>query len=126
MSETNARLNLFDSHCHVDDRKFDGDRDEVLARMTEYGVTRYAVVGSDMESSKHAIDFAQAHDGAYAVVGIHPHEAKTYQEGDLDTLTAWLKEAGFTAIRVYGDRRMEPPREGEQRIYIKARKGCLK
>ena len=41
-------------------------------------------------------------------------------------LTAWLKEAGFTAIRVYGDRRMEPPREGEQRIYIKARKGCLK
>ena len=81
---------LFDSHCHVDEPKFDADIGEVLARMTENGVTRYAVIGSDMESSRHAIDFTQAHDGAYAVVGIHPHEAKTYQEGDLETLTAWL------------------------------------
>ncbi len=41
-------------------------------------------------------------------------------------LTAWLKEAGFTSIRVYGDRVLEAPREGEQRIYIKARKGKIK
>ncbi|MDY3224713.1 MAG: class I SAM-dependent methyltransferase [Candidatus Faecousia sp.] len=38
-------------------------------------------------------------------------------------LTAYLKAAGFTGIRVYGDRRMEPPRPGEQRMYFKARKG---
>lgn len=42
---------LFDSHCHVDEPKFDEDRDEVLARMAANGVTRYAVVGSDMETS---------------------------------------------------------------------------
>ncbi len=40
-----------------------------------------------------------------------------------EELTAYLKEAGFSHIRIYADRRMEPPREGEQRIYIKARKG---
>ncbi len=40
-------------------------------------------------------------------------------------LTAWLKEAGFTSIRVYGDRVMQPPAAGEQRIYIKARKGKI-
>ena len=40
-----------------------------------------------------------------------------------DQLVGFLKEAGFTHIRVYGDRRMEAPVEGEQRIYIKARKG---
>ena len=38
----------------------------------------------------------------------------------------FLKEAGFTHIRVYGDRRFEAPGEGEQRIYIKARKGKIK
>lgn len=41
-------------------------------------------------------------------------------------LVGYLKEAGFTSVRVYGDRRMEAPKEGEQRIYIKARKGKIK
>ena len=40
-----------------------------------------------------------------------------------EQLTRYLKEAGFTHIRVYADRRFEAPGEGEQRIYIKARKG---
>ncbi len=40
-------------------------------------------------------------------------------------LTEYLKAAGFTNVRVFADRRMEPPRAGEQRIYIKARKGRI-
>ncbi len=96
------RYELFDSHCHVDDPKFADDIGEVLARMAEYGVTRYAVIGSDMASSRRAIDFAQDHDGCYAAVGIHPHEAKGYQEGDLDLLTDWLKEDRVQAIGEIG------------------------
>ena len=41
-------------------------------------------------------------------------------------LTKYLKAAGFTHIRVYADRLFEAPREGEQRIYFKARKGIRK
>ena len=43
-----------------------------------------------------------------------------------DQLVGYLKNAGFTHIRVYADRRLEAPAEGEQRIYIKARKGKIK
>ena len=43
-----------------------------------------------------------------------------------DQLIGYLKDAGFTHIRVYADRRLEAPTEGEQRIYIKARKGKIK
>ena len=43
-----------------------------------------------------------------------------------EQLKEYLKAAGFTHIRVYADRRFEAPREGEQRIYIKARKGKIK
>ena len=43
-----------------------------------------------------------------------------------DQLTGYLKAAGFTHIRVYADRLFEAPREGEQRIYFKARKGIIK
>lgn len=43
-----------------------------------------------------------------------------------EQLKSYLKEAGFTDISVYGDRRLSPPEMGEQRIYFKARKGKLK
>lgn len=43
-----------------------------------------------------------------------------------EQLVRYLKDAGFTAIAVYGDRKLSPPEEGEQRIYIKARKGKVK
>lgn len=43
-----------------------------------------------------------------------------------EQLTAYLKEAGFCAIEVFADRALLPPRDGEQRIYLKARKGRVK
>ena len=43
-----------------------------------------------------------------------------------EELTAWLKQAGFTNIEVFADQQMIPPRDGEQRIYLKARKGKIK
>ena len=43
-----------------------------------------------------------------------------------EQLTGWMRDAGFTAIEVFADRRFEPPAEGEQRIYIKGRKGKIK
>lgn len=41
-------------------------------------------------------------------------------------LTGYLREAGFTSVAVYADRKFSPPEAGEQRIYIKARKGKIK
>ena len=43
-----------------------------------------------------------------------------------EMLTDFLREAGFTGIRVYGDRRLEAPNSADQRIYFKARKGKVK
>lgn len=43
-----------------------------------------------------------------------------------EQLVGYLKDAGFCGIAVYGDRRLQPPEEGEQRIYIKARKGRIR
>lgn len=114
-------MELFDSHCHVDEPKFDEDRDEVLARMREAGVTRYAVIGSDMATSQHCLKYIQNHEGAYAAVGIHPHEAKGYQDGDLDTLAQWMKLPKVQAIGEIGlDYYYDlSPREVQQDICLK-------
>lgn len=95
-------MELFDSHCHVDEPKFDDDRDDVLARMQERGVTRYAVIGSDMETSRHAADFAACHVGCYAAVGFHPHEARRMMPGNLDTLAQWMQEDKVVALGEIG------------------------
>ena len=95
-------MEWFDSHCHVDEEAFDGDREEALARMREYGITRYAVIGSDMETSRRAIRFAREHEGAYAVGGIHPHEAKGFREGDPDEIADWYRKGKIRAIGEIG------------------------
>ena len=95
-------MEWFDSHCHVDEEQFDGDRGEVLARMRENGVSRFAVIGSDMVTSRRALAFAKAHTGAVAAVGIHPHEAKGFREEDLDELKAMMATGGASAIGEIG------------------------
>ena len=92
----------FDSHCHVDEEKFDEDRDTVLVRMREHGITRFAVIGSDMETSRHAITFAKQHPGAVAAGGIHPHEAKGFREEDCEEIARWYKDGDIRAIGEIG------------------------
>ncbi len=95
-------MEWFDSHCHVDEEQFDQDRETVLANMLENHVTRYAVIGSDMATSRRALAFAGLHEGAVAAVGIHPHEAKGFREEDLSELKAMVTEGGARAIGEIG------------------------
>ncbi len=95
-------MEWFDSHCHVDEVQFDEDREEVLARMRENAVTRYAVIGSDMATSRRAAAFATAHEGAVAAAGIHPHEAKGFREEDLEELKELYLSGKVKAIGEIG------------------------
>ena len=65
-------MQYFDSHAHYEDSKFDEDREEILKKIYEFGVTRYVNIGCNIETSKKSIDLAQKHDFIYASVGIHP------------------------------------------------------
>lgn len=60
--------------------------------------------------------FALREDGSWERGGEY-HEEYAYT---LEELEAWLEQAGFTRIRQFGDRRMTPPREGEQRVFFTA------
>ena len=92
----------FDSHCHVDEEAFDEDREEVLSRMKANGITRCAVIGSDMETSRRAAAFAAAHSGIVAAGGIHPHEASRFREDDLDELRDMYQDRRIRAIGEIG------------------------
>jgi len=112
---------LFDTHCHIDDPRFDEDRAEALARMAENGIHQAVIVGSDMPSSQSAVEFAKAHEGFYAAVGVHPHEAKTFKMDDLDTIDQWFKNEpkvvalGEIGLDYYYDL---SPREVQREVFM--------
>ncbi len=64
-------MNYFDIHSHLNFKDFDADRETVIERM-ELGETGTIVVGTDYESSKWAVDLAQAHEHIWACIGVHP------------------------------------------------------
>ncbi len=67
---------LFDAHAHLHDKKYDDDRDEVIASMKAYGVGAITV-GTDKEESKKALALAEKHEHVYASVGFHPADNVT-------------------------------------------------
>jgi TatD DNase family protein len=71
-------LSLIDTHAHLNDARFESDVDEVIARAKAAGVERMIVCGYDLESSRASVQLAGRFEGAYATVGIHPHDAKSY------------------------------------------------
>lgn len=68
-------MNLFDSHCHIDDTSYNNDLKQVIERARNEGVSALMVVGVDLKTSKKAITIAQTFDHVITSVGIHPHDA---------------------------------------------------
>ncbi len=81
---------LTDSHAHLDDKRFQGEVDAVIARANEAGVGLILTVGSDLDSSRRCIELAGRYSCVYAVVGVHPHEAAQAPEGYLEQLRRLL------------------------------------
>jgi TatD DNase family protein len=73
---------LIDSHCHLTDRQFEDDFAAVLTRAQAAGVGRFIVIGAngDFSHNQKAVALAQAHASIFAVIGVHPHDAKSITE----------------------------------------------
>ena len=95
-------MNVFDTHCHLYDERFDEDREQAYARMLAAGVKRCVCVGCDVPTSRLSIAFAQAHPGVWATAGVHPQEAKDAGPGYLDELRGMLRQDRVAALGEIG------------------------
>ena len=64
---------FFDTHCHLNFEAFDKTVDDVIERAKKVGVDHILIPGTDVPTSKKAVQIAEKHKGIYAAVGIHPH-----------------------------------------------------
>jgi TatD DNase family protein len=93
---------LIDTHCHLDFKDFNDDRRDVLKRARDSGVEFIVNVGSSMEGTKRSIQIAGENDFIYAAIGIHPHEADTVKEEDIELFKGFIAKPKVVAIGEIG------------------------
>jgi TatD DNase family protein len=97
-----TRTMLVDSHAHLDFPQFDADRQEVIIRAQEAGVETIVNAGAGLEASQAGVALSETYPQVYAAVGIHPHEAKTLNEGVLEELRALAQHPKVVAVGEIG------------------------
>src|SRR5712692_4385333 len=94
---TYPNLMIFvDSHCHIDGAEYDTDREEVIARARDAGVMTMLNVGTGDPHSgafERAVDLAEKYQEIYAAVGVHPHDAKLFDDAAEERLADLVKQS---------------------------------
>ena len=91
---------MIDTHAHLD--SLEAPPDEVLGRARAAGVTRVITIGSGIDSCRASLAIAAGHDGVYAALGIHPHQAGSDEAERLDELQRLLADERAVALGEIG------------------------
>ncbi len=113
---------LVDSHCHLDGAVFEADREEVIARARQAGVSYMLAIGTgdgppDLEA---AVRIADRHEDIAATVGVHPHDAGKF-EAAAERIEALCRHPKVVAVGEIGlDYHYDtPPREIQKRAFVR-------
>lgn len=74
---------MIDTHAHLTDEQLLPRVDEIVGGFESDGLNKVFTVGTDMQTSKKAVDLAEKYDNVYAIIGVHPDEIDTYDEEQL-------------------------------------------
>ncbi len=116
-------MRLLDSHCHLDDSKFDADRDEVVERARAAGVVTMLAVGTgsgppDLEAG---LRLTEQYPFLYATVGVHPHDASKAAEETFSRLRELAAREKVAAVGEIGlDYHYDfSPRPAQREVFLR-------
>ena len=115
-----SRTGLWDSHAHLDDEAFNGDREELISQL-EQDLDGIVNPGCDGVSSAAAVQLAEKYPFIYAAVGYHPENLKGIPADYLDQLAKWAQLPKVVAIGEIGLDyywKENEPREVQKRIFL--------
>ena len=116
---------IIDTHCHLDDVRFQEDFDAVLARAKEAGVGKFIIPGADPETLSRAIELAESFEEIFFAVGVHPYDREKF---DLEYLRENIKHPKCVAVGECGldyyrlpesDEEKELEKQQQKEIFIK-------
>ena len=91
---------LIDTHAHLDDARYEADRDAMIARARQAGVETMITIGCDLATSRAAVALADRYPFVYASIGVHPHEVKHIED---DWYDAFRQLAHQGNVIAYGE-----------------------
>ena len=91
---------LIDSHCHLEMPEFRRDLTEVIQRAKASGVENIFTVGTEKKDWNRALEIACSNPSVYAILGVHPHNAKEIDEETYSTLRKLCREE---KVKAYGE-----------------------
>lgn len=94
--------NIFDSHCHYCDDRFNEDRDDVLSHLQENGVVAVIHAGAGLDTSQFGVEYSAKYPFMYTSVGIHPEEVNDLPHDYLQQLEDMAKCSKVVAIGEIG------------------------
>ncbi|MDA8213333.1 MAG: TatD family hydrolase [Clostridia bacterium] len=112
-------MRLFDTHAHLDDRKYDRDRRQMLKRAQDKGIQYIVNVGYDLPSSQRSTGLAEEYPFIYAAVGIHPHDASEADDEVFSKLKNLVQHPKVVAVGEMGLDyfRDLSPRDVQQQVF---------
>ena len=112
-------MTLVDTHCHLNLADKFPDPSKAIREAQDEGVTRMIVVGVDVVHSRLALEIAEAHEGVFAIVGVHPNYANDYKATDIHAIEEMLKHPKAVAIGEIGlDYHWDHATPEEQRVAL--------
>jgi TatD DNase family protein len=118
-------MNFIDSHCHIDGEAFDGDRDEIVKRAKDAGVVAMLNIGTGNPHNgeiEKAVKVAEMYKNVFASVGVHPHDAKLYDDDAEKRLITMIKES--SKVIAWGEIGLDfyynySPRDVQREVFIR-------
>ncbi|GAB4109694.1 MAG: TatD family hydrolase [Acidobacteriota bacterium] len=98
-------LSLIDSHCHLDSPEFEPDLDQVVQRAQAAGISRMITIGclgSRAETPSRLLQILECYPMVAAACGVHPHDARHYDDGVEESLLELLKHPRVVAVGEIG------------------------
>jgi TatD DNase family protein len=110
---------LIDTHAHLDFPEYDRDREQVIERSFQAGLSGIINIGIDLKTSLASVHLAETHPDIHAVVGYHPHEASRFDAVARHKITALARHEKAVAIGEIGldYYRNHSPREAQQEAF---------
>lgn len=93
---------FIDSHAHLDDGRFDEDREDIIEAIKKNDIDIVVNIGADLSTSINSIKLAEKYDFIYATVGVHPHDAKTMDDNTINLLKTFAQKEKVVGIGEIG------------------------
>lgn len=115
---------IIDTHCHLDDARYDEDLEEVLNTAKNAGVKKFIIPGADVKTLARAVEIAEQYEDVYFAVGVHPYDIQGYDRRHLEAYVHHPKcvaigECGLDYFRLpEGEEAIAEEKEAQKEVFI--------